>query len=125
MTPVLEIAEIETDPQMQARNMIIEQTHPICGKIKGIGVPLKFSATPAKPSGPAPTLGKDTADIMKEIGYKPEEIETFEPTLVHEVIRMVDRNEYKRRQAPPGVKITHRALGKDRRLPVTNKYRNF
>ncbi|MFQ5613421.1 MAG: NAD+ synthase [Anaerolineae bacterium] len=38
------------------------------------------------------------------------------------VIRMVDRNEYKRRQAPPGVKITSKAFGKDRRLPITNKY---
>ena len=49
----------------------------------------------------------------------------FKENLIKEVIRMVDRNEYKRRQSPPGVKITHRALGKDRRLPVTNKYRNF
>jgi NAD+ synthase (glutamine-hydrolysing) len=49
----------------------------------------------------------------------------FEAGLVKEVIRMVDRNEYKRRQSPPGVKITHRALGKDRRLPITSKYRNF
>jgi NAD+ synthase (glutamine-hydrolysing) len=38
------------------------------------------------------------------------------------VIRMVDRNEYKRRQAPPGVRITLRAFGKDRRLPITNRY---
>jgi len=49
----------------------------------------------------------------------------FKESLVKEVINMVDRNEYKRRQSPPGVKITHRALGKDRRLPVTNKYRNL
>ena len=49
----------------------------------------------------------------------------FKDSLIKEVIKMVDRNEYKRRQSPPGVKITHRALGKDRRLPVTNKYRNF
>ena len=49
----------------------------------------------------------------------------FEEKMIKEVIRRVDRNEYKRRQSPPGVKITHRALGKDRRLPVTNKYRNF
>jgi NAD+ synthase (glutamine-hydrolysing) len=49
----------------------------------------------------------------------------FEEKLIKEIIRMIDRNEYKRRQSPPGVKITHRALGKDRRLPVTNKYRNF
>ena len=49
----------------------------------------------------------------------------FEESLVKEVIQRVDRNEYKRRQSPPGVKITHRALGKDRRLPVTNRYRNL
>jgi NAD+ synthase (glutamine-hydrolysing) len=49
----------------------------------------------------------------------------FKERLIKEVIQMVDRNEYKRRQSPPGVKITHRALGKDRRLPVTNKYRNL
>ena len=48
----------------------------------------------------------------------------FKENMIKEVIQMVDRNEYKRRQSPPGVKITHRALGKDRRLPVTNKYRN-
>ena len=46
----------------------------------------------------------------------------FDEPLVREVIRMVDRNEYKRRQAPPGVKITPRAFGKDRRLPITNKF---
>ena len=49
----------------------------------------------------------------------------FKEDMIKEVIQLVDRNEYKRRQSPPGVKITHRALGKDRRLPVTNKYRNF
>jgi len=49
----------------------------------------------------------------------------FKERLIKEVIQMVDRNEYKRRQSPPGVKITHRALGKDRRLPLTNKYRNL
>ena len=49
----------------------------------------------------------------------------FKEGLIKQIIQLVDRNEYKRRQSPPGVKITHRALGKDRRLPVTNKYRNF
>jgi NAD+ synthase (glutamine-hydrolysing) len=41
---------------------------------------------------------------------------------VGRVARMVDRNEYKRRQAAPGVKITTKAFGKDRRLPITNRY---
>jgi len=42
--------------------------------------------------------------------------------LVQRVTRMVDRNEYKRRQAPPGVRITTRAFGKDRRLPITQRF---
>ena len=47
----------------------------------------------------------------------------FEEEIVKEVIRLVNRNEYKRRQSPPGIKITPRGLGKDRRLPISNKYR--
>jgi NAD+ synthase (glutamine-hydrolysing) len=44
------------------------------------------------------------------------------PETVARVIQLVDRSEYKRRQAPPGVKITPRAFGRDRRLPITNRY---
>lgn len=44
---------------------------------------------------------------------------------VQQVIRLVDTSEYKRRQAPPGIKITPRAFGRDRRLPLVNKYRSF
>jgi NAD+ synthase (glutamine-hydrolysing) len=54
---------------------------------------------------------------MVEMGHDPE--------AVRQVITFVDRNEYKRRQAPPGVKITPRAFGKDRRLPIVNRYRPF
>jgi NAD+ synthase (glutamine-hydrolysing) len=38
------------------------------------------------------------------------------------VIKMIDRNEYKRRQAPPGIRITGRAFGRDRRYPITSGY---
>lgn len=48
----------------------------------------------------------------------------FAKDMVRKVIGMVDRNEYKRRQAPPGVKITSRAFGKDWRLPITNAFKN-
>jgi NAD+ synthase (glutamine-hydrolysing) len=41
---------------------------------------------------------------------------------VRRVIGLVDRSEYKRRQGPPGVKITTRAFGRDRRMPITNRY---
>jgi len=46
-----------------------------------------------------------------------------DPEVVARVVRMVDGSEYKRRQAPPGVRITARALGRDRRLPLTNRFR--
>ncbi len=47
----------------------------------------------------------------------------FAPEVVGRVVSMVDASEYKRRQAPPGVKITPKAFGKDRRMPITNFYR--
>jgi NAD+ synthase (glutamine-hydrolysing) len=47
----------------------------------------------------------------------------FEPAIVRKTIQLVDRTEYKRRQAPPGVKITPRAFGRDRRMPIANRYR--
>lgn len=51
---------------------------------------------------------------MRDMGYEEE--------LVRKVISLVNKNEYKRRQAPPGIKITPRAFGKDRRMPITNMY---
>ena len=49
----------------------------------------------------------------------------FGPEVVRRVAQLVDRSEYKRRQAPPGIKITQRAFGRDRRLPITNRYNNL
>jgi NAD+ synthase (glutamine-hydrolysing) len=57
---------------------------------------------------------KSTAEIVK-MG--------FEEEIVLKVAGLVDRSEYKRRQSPPGIKITPRAFGRDRRMPITNKYR--
>ena len=71
----------------------------------------------------------DTLDAILEAYVEddrsPEEIEHlgFDPALVDRVVTMVDRAEYKRRQAPPGVRISTRAFGRDRRLPITNRYR--
>jgi NAD+ synthase (glutamine-hydrolysing) len=43
---------------------------------------------------------------------------------VERIIAMVDKAEYKRRQAPPGIRISTRAFGRDRRLPITNRFRD-
>ncbi|SUZ50978.1 uncharacterized protein METZ01_LOCUS3832 [marine metagenome] len=63
------------------------------------------------------------AYVEDDLSYQEMVAEGFDPHVVRQVIAAVDRNEYKRRQAPPGVKITHRAFGKDRRLPIVNRYR--
>jgi NAD+ synthase (glutamine-hydrolysing) len=55
-----------------------------------------------------------TASELEAAGYNPD--------LVRRVVRLVDRAEYKRRQYPPGVRVTPKAFGKDRRLPITNRY---
>jgi NAD+ synthase (glutamine-hydrolysing) len=58
----------------------------------------------------------------------PEDIITsrgLDPNLVDNVVGMIDRAEYKRRQAAPGIKITPKAFGRDRRLPITNRYRRY
>ncbi len=46
----------------------------------------------------------------------------FDEAMIRKAVRLVDSTEYKRRQSPPGIKITSRAFGRDRRLPITNRY---
>ena len=65
------------------------------------------------------------AYIEKQLSYADIVSKGFDPKLAYNIIRLVDRNEYKRRQAPPGVKITELAFGRDRRLPIVNGYNQF
>jgi NAD+ synthase (glutamine-hydrolysing) len=64
-------------------------------------------------------------EVYVEQDRSPEELIAagMDPEIVWRVVEMVDRAEYKRRQAPPGVKITPKAFGRDRRLPIVNGYR--
>ncbi len=73
---------------------------------------------------PYPVLDEIVARYVED-NLGPEEIASlgYAPELVQSVVAMIDRSEYKRRQAPPGVKITPRAFGKDRRMPITNRFR--
>ena len=59
--------------------------------------------------------GDKGIESLKGLGLSAREIQR--------ITRLVDSNEYKRRQAPPGVKITPKAFGRDRRLPITNRYK--
>ncbi len=72
---------------------------------------------------PYPVLDRIIHEYVEE-NKEVEEIieEGFEPDVVKDVIRMIKRSEYKRRQSPPGIKITAKSFGKDWRFPITNRY---
>ena len=67
--PVLEIAQMHADPQTLARKMIVETEHPIAGKVKSIGLPIKFSGTPGSVRRAAPLLGQHTREVLREHGF--------------------------------------------------------
>ena len=62
---------------------------------------------------------EDDRDIKKIISLGHEKTDVFK------AVGLVDKSEYKRRQSPPGIRITPRAFGKDRRMPITNKYKEY
>jgi NAD+ synthase (glutamine-hydrolysing) len=63
------------------------------------------------------------AYVERDLGADDLVARGFDPKTVYEVVRWVDENEYKRRQSPPGIRISPRAFGRDRRLPITNRFR--
>lgn len=63
------------------------------------------------------------AYIEDDRGFKEIVDDGNDPAVVEAVIRMVDRAEFKRRQAPPGIKVTTKSFGRDRRIPITNRWR--
>ncbi|HEX3000003.1 MAG TPA: NAD(+) synthase, partial [Armatimonadota bacterium] len=63
--------------------------------------------------------------VEDELGVDEIAAKGFDRDTVRRVVRLCDISEYKRRQAPPGVKITPRAFGRDRRLPITNRFRDI
>ena len=65
------------------------------------------------------------AYIEEDKSYREIKGAGFSMHVLKKVIPLVDKSEYKRRQGPPGIKITPKAFGKDRRMPITNRYREF
>jgi formyl-CoA transferase len=73
--PVLEIPDALAHPQALARDMIVETEHPTAGKVKGLGLPIRFSGGRSDSRRAAPLLGQHTRDVLQEIGYSAEEVE--------------------------------------------------
>ena len=72
--PVNDMAAVYANPQVHARAMQVELDHPVAGRIKNIGVPVKLSETPGAIRRPAPTLGQHTDEILAEAGCTPQQI---------------------------------------------------
>ena len=78
--PVYNIEQTYSDPQVLARNMLVEIEHPVAGLIKNIGIPVKLSDTPGTIRRPAPTLGQHTDEILVQFGYTQEETRSHRAT---------------------------------------------
>lgn len=72
--PILSIGEMASDPQTLAREMVVELDHPVAGRTRALGLPVKFSATPGGIRRPAPTFGQHTREVLHQHGFADDEI---------------------------------------------------
>jgi len=72
--PVNKIGDMLNDPQVLAREMVVEVDHAKAGRVKALGMPVKFSDTPGKVTRAAPILGQHTREVLEGLGYTSAEI---------------------------------------------------
>lgn len=75
VAPVNSLEEVFANPQIRKRQMLVEVDHPRAGRVRQVGVPIKFSETPGEIRSPAPEFGEHTEEILGEMGYGKEDIE--------------------------------------------------
>lgn len=75
--PVHSIEQALSHPQVLARDMVVETTHVNAGRVKGIGHPIKFSASGRPAGGPAPEFGQHSLEVLNEFGFSAEEVQVL------------------------------------------------
>ena len=75
--PINSIADLASDPQALAREMVVELDHPRAGRTRALGLPVKLSATPGGVTRPAPTFGQHTREVLGEFGFNGAEIDAL------------------------------------------------
>ncbi len=76
--PVLSIEEVFADPQVLARDMLVEMAHPVRGTIQGVGLPVKLSETPGQLERRPPLYGEHGFEVLTELGFDADAIASFE-----------------------------------------------
>ena len=74
---VYSLDEVPSDPQVQAREMVIELNHPSMGKVQQVGVPFKYAGESLRPRNFSPMHGENTSDVLVGLGYSGEEIKSL------------------------------------------------
>ena len=75
--PIQSIGEMAADPQTLAREMVVELDHPVAGRTRALGLPVKFSATPGGIRRPSPLFGQHTREVLAEHGFADAEIDAL------------------------------------------------
>lgn len=85
--PINDMSQVYTDPQVVARDMVVEIDHPTAGAIRNVGIPVKFSETPGTVRRPPPRLGEHTHEVLVEFGYTSDEIAALEQRGIVKTLR--------------------------------------
>jgi len=75
--PIYTFSEVYADPQVRARDMVVETNHPTAGPVQNIGIPIKLSETPGAIRNAAPTLGQHTDEILTDFGFSAAEVKNL------------------------------------------------
>jgi crotonobetainyl-CoA:carnitine CoA-transferase CaiB-like acyl-CoA transferase len=76
--PVQDLAELMQDPALLQAGVLAELVHPVAGRVRTLGTPVRLSATPSSVGRPAPLLGEHTEEVLREVGMAPADVDSLQ-----------------------------------------------